>query len=687
MEDKILALFDQKQNWTLNEIEAALNLRSTEAFVQLVKTLNVLEDKHILLNNHHHYMRMDANQYLVGKLKDISRFEWMLSDGVQKIYLPKHKNEGLFVDDLVLVDIQTKKVVRVYEHTIHQLTGTMVRRKKQLVFHSDIDYHCEFQLKTMDHSLRPGTKVVAQLTNYARPVEIKISEIIGNEKDPGVDITSMLYANKVRMHFNEKVQKELKKIPHEVRDQDRENRVDLRSLITFTIDGDDAKDFDDAISIERKPSGYRLYVHIADVSHYVQTKSAIDREAFARSTSIYVCDRVIPMLPFDLSNGICSLNPNVDRCTLTVQMEIDATGHCTSYKIYPSLIHSNQRCTYKKVNQLLEGNVVSEYARIRNQLFDLEACAYLLENQAKERGAIQFETKEPAIVLNDKGKAVDVYEKTRGYAEEMIEQCMILANVCVANCLHQAHLPCMYRVHLKPNPEKASTINTMALALHLSYDIMPDEIEPKVLAQFLSSLEENEAYPIISMISLRAMEKAYYDADCLGHFGLALEEYCHFTSPIRRYSDLVVHRMLRKYLFEKQDREQVSKDIHAIGQQAEHVSEKEREAIAIERLVNDYKKAEYMQKNIGRVYTGMISGVQKFGFFVELSNTIEGLVPVHTLMDDFYIFDEDTLTLQARSQKKAYQLGQKVRVVCTGVDVPKGHVEFALITSQNGKKH
>lgn len=686
MEQKILALFDQKQNWTLHEIEATLHLRSTNDFVQLVKILNDLEDQHVLMNDHHHYMRMDTNQYIVGKLKDISRFEWMVSDGVQKIYLPKHKNDELFVDDLVLIDRQSKKVVRVYEHTIQELTGTMVRRKKQLVFRSDIDYHCEFKLKTLDPSLRPGKKVVAQIIKYTRPVEIRICEIIGKENDPGVDVTSMLYAHKVRMHFNEKVQNELKKIPHEVKEQDRKDRIDLRSLITFTIDGDDAKDFDDAISIEKKDSGYRLYVHIADVSHYVQTKSAIDREAFARSTSIYVCDRVVPMLPFVLSNGICSLNPHVDRCTLTVQMEIDQTGHCTSYKIYPSLIHSNQRCTYQKVNQLLAGNMVSEYARIKEQLLDLEACAHQLAIQSKERGAIQFETKEPVILLNEKGKAIDVYEKQRGYAEEMIEQCMILANVCVANCLHQAQLPCMYRVHLKPNPEKASTINTMALALHLPYDIMPDEIEPKALAQFLASLEDNDAYPIISMISLRAMEKAYYDAACLGHFGLALEEYCHFTSPIRRYSDLVVHRMLRKYLFEKQNRKQVSKDMHSIDQQAKHVSEKERDAIAIERLVNDYKKAEYMQKHIGKVYTGMISGVQKFGFFVELPNTIEGLVPVHTLIDDFYSFDEDTLTLQARSQKKAYQLGQKVQVVCTGVDVPKGHVEFALTTSQNVKK-
>lgn len=679
MRKKILSLFEQKQEWNLKEMEQKLHLSSSKAFVEFIKMLNQLEEEHILMNNHNSYFLIDCDTYFVGKVKDISKYEYMVSNQKQKIYVKKQKNDKCFEGDLVLVELGHKNQIKhIYEHSITTITGSFYRRKKGLVFRSDIDYHRTFEVvNEKNYKLQHGSKVVVQITSYSNPLKVKIIELLGNEKDKGVDISSLLYANHIRMQWNDKIMDELKHIPSSVGKNDLMNRKDLRNLLTFTIDGDDAKDFDDAISIEKNKQGYILYVHIADVSHYVKEASAIDQEAFARSTSVYVCDRVVPMLPFELSNGICSLNPDVDRCTLTCKMMINSRGRCTSYEIFPSLIHSDKRCTYQNVNEVLNGHSILDYAFLEESFSILKKCTLKLQKQAEKRGAIEFETIESNIILNEKGVPIDVQIKKRGFAEQMIEECMILANVCVANYLHSNQLPCMYRIHEKPDPEKVMSVCQAAQIMGAPYDFYPEDIRPKDLQEFLMSLNP-EQHDILSMISLRAMQKARYDEKCVGHFGLALSEYCHFTSPIRRYSDLVVHRMLRKYLFEQHSLKSVSKDIKKIEKQAFHVSEKEREAIRVERLVNDYKKAEYMKKHIGQTYIGRIVGVQSFGFFVELENTIEGLVPVHTLYDDFYIYDELKMQLKAEMGHRTFQIGQEVRVICTAVNQEKGQVEFAI---------
>jgi len=469
-----------------------------------------------------------------------------------------------------------------------------------------------------------------------------------------------------------------------VQKDELQNRKDLRNLLTVTIDGDDAKDFDDAISIVKNEKGYLLYVHIADVSHYVKENSALDQEAYLRGNSIYVCDRVVPMLPFDLSNGICSLNPNVDRLTISCAMQVDEKGNLLTYNVFPSVIHSDKRCTYKKVNACLDGDekALEDYAEVKDLLFTLETLAKLLKKQSHHRGCIDFNTKEAKICMDKNGYPIDVQVLERGFAEQMIEECMILANVCVAHHMHVNKIPSMYRVHENPDPKKVATICTVANSLRIPFDFYPDEVSGSQIQQFLESIKDENAYEVLSMISLRAMQKARYDAHCLGHFGLALEEYCHFTSPIRRYSDLVVHRMLHAYCFNEQKRTPTN-DEKKIEKQAFHISEKERDAIMMERMVNDYKKAQFMEKRIGQVFEGTIVGVMSFGFFVEMDNTVEGLVPVHTLANDFYDYDEDTMTLKGQTHGKVFQMGMRVRVVCTDVQREKGQVTFSLLERRN----
>ncbi len=679
MREQVITLFEEKNEWTLKELESRLHLSSSKKFVELIKLLNQLEEEHILLNNHNSYLYLNSDEYFVGTVRDISRFEFMVRNAEKKVYVNKSHNQDVFEGDLVLVQLgRVNKIKHIYEHSITRISGTFYKRKKELIFYSDVDYHCNFEITNLKaFSIRPGFKAVVEILSYTKPLKVKIIELLGHEKDAGVDITSLLYANQVRMDWNDKIKKALKQIPSKVQKKDFLDRKDLRDLLTFTIDGDDAKDFDDAISIEKNKQGYTLYVHIADVSNYVKEGSPIDQEAFLRSTSVYVCDRVVPMLPFELSNGICSLNPHVDRCTLTCKMNINSRGRITSYEIFPSLIHSDMRCTYQKVNEVLDGKKIEEYAFLEEAFALLKKCTLKLQKQAYKRGAIEFETSESELILNEKGKAIDVKKKTRGFAEQMIEECMISANVSVANCLHSHDLPCMYRIHEKPDPAKMLSVYQVASVLGASCDFDCEEIEPKDLQEFLSSLDEDQ-HSILSMVSLRAMQKARYDEKCLGHFGLALSEYCHFTSPIRRYSDLVVHRMLRKYIFNSQALTHITKDKKKIEKQAFHISKKEREAIRVERLVNDFKKAEYMKKYIGKTFAGRIVGLQSFGFFVELENTVEGLVPIHTLYDDFYIYDELKMKLSAESGHRSFQMGQKVKVICTGVDEKKGQVEFAL---------
>lgn len=687
MQQELIDILKERPH-TLQEIETKLHLTNTKEMKEMMNELNQLEEERKVYCNHHTYTWIDDDEYFVGRVKDVSKYELAVINPNGRIYVEKKDGKDAFDKDEVLVK-KTKngnEIVHVFKRGIQNITGNFYKDKDGYRFHSDIDLHTNFKVLNLDEFvLGNNVKAVVEIVKYGKPLEVKITRLIGPSNEAGVDVTALLYENNIRQEFPDVVLEEVKKVPDHVSQKDREGREDYRDLLTVTIDGDDSKDFDDAISVERVNDGYRLYVHIADVSHYVQENAPLDQEAYKRGTSVYVVDRCVPMLPFELSNGICSLNPKVDRLTLSCVMDIDKEGVVTDYKIVPSVIHSDHRCTYAKVNALLDGDeeVIKEYGDVKDMLQLFEELAQKLRKQTVKRGAINFSTKEPTIVLNKKGKPVDVYVKERGFAEQMIEEAMILANVCVANFLDSQKFPGVYRVHEKPDPEKIESLYQMAKIFNAPIDFSIDEVNAKEIEQFLRSLDDKTAQEVLSLVALRSMQKARYDAKNIGHYGLSLDEYCHFTSPIRRYSDLIVHRMLRRYGFDQtKDQKQWKKDQQKVVKQAAHISEKERDAINAERFVNDYKMAQFMENKIGQKFIGTIISVMNFGFFVELDNTIEGLVPMHTLMDDYYKYDPETMSLTGENTGKKYQIGDKIEVLCTDVDVPKGQITFGTLQNQ-----
>ena len=676
MIERLLKLFHQRKSLTLNELKETLNIKSTKEFTDLIRTLNALEEEKRIFNNHYSYTLITSKDF-IGKVKDISKYEFAIINETGRIYVEKRNAKNVFDQDIVLAQKVGReyRVVHIYSHTIQLVTGRFIKGRKDLFFHSDMDFHKTFVVKNMKQfKISHNDRALVKIVKYEDPLVVEIVEIIGSANEKGTDITSILLENRARLKFPNKVIEDVKKVPSHVLESDLKGRVDHRDLLTVTIDGDDAKDFDDAISIEKKKNGYVLYVHIADVSHYVKENSPLDQEAYARCTSIYVVDRVVPMLPFELSNGICSLNPDVDRLTMTCKMEINSKGHCTSYDIYPSIIHSNKRCTYKKVNQFLESGL-KEYETVAGLLNNLSKCARLLKNQSHNRGNIEFNTKEPVFELDKKGKTKAIHIREMGWAQQMIEESMILANTCVANALHTKEYPCMYRVHEKPDEERLMPLYLLCQSLHIPF--LPDEVTSKDIQQLLESIEDEETFDVVSRVALHTMQKAKYDERCIGHFGLSLGEYCHFTSPIRRYSDLVVHRMIKKYLLNKG--KELSKDVEKVHKQSIQMSQKERDAITIERKVNDYKRAEYMEKHLNEMFNATIVSVMEYGFFVELSNTVEGLVPARTLPSTNYRYDEKRSILSSPNGKEVYSIGKSVKVLCTEVNVEKGQVTFELM--------
>ena len=683
MKNRLILLFKESPERTLSSLEQQLHIENKEQREDLKDTLAQMEDERLVWKDGDVW-RWIGEDYFVGRLKDISKFEFLVVNGDQKVYVRKSNGMDAFDRDEVLVRKSAggNRIIHIFKRGIENITGVILKTRDGWKFRSDVDLHTTFRLtNAKEFSLANNTKAVVKVVDYTRPLGVKIIRLLGPASQKGVDIEAMLYENNVRMEFPEEVITETSKVPSTVSDRELEGRSDFRDLLTVTIDGDHSKDFDDAISLEKTDKGYRLYVHIADVSHYIKEDSPLDKEALLRGNSVYVVDRVVPMLPFELSNGICSLNPDVDRLTLTAVMDLDNNGNLMDTDVVESVIHSDKRCTYNDVNRLLAGDpaVQEEYRDVRDMLKNFEELTHKLQARSKERGYISFSTKEPTIELDDKGRPVNIYVAERGFSEQMIEEAMIMANVAVAKFLDEKKIPGIFRVHETPDPEKVATVLNMAKALNVPADFYPDEVSAKDIQKFLDTIEDETSRDVLSMVALRSMQKARYDSEDIGHFGLVLEDYTHFTSPIRRYSDLVVHRMLRKYFFNKNaDQTKMKGERRKIQKEAEHISTKEREAITMERLVNDYEAARYMEKKVGQRYQGTVVGVANFGFFVELDNTVEGLVPCHSLTDDFYRYDEGTMTLQGENNHKTYRMGQKVDVVCTAVDVPREKITVGL---------
>ena len=483
---------------------------------------------------------------------------------------------------------------------------------------------------------------------------------------------------------------EVNELPSEVLDSDRKGRKDLTDMTIFTIDGDDTKDIDDAISISKKGENYILGVHIADVSYYVKEGTALYKEAYSRGTSVYLVDRVVPMLPHKLSNGICSLNPNVDRLAISCIMEITPNGKIVSHDIFESIIRSRIQMTYKKVNKILNDEETPEgYEPFKDDLKLMWELAKILRKEKLARGYLDFDVDEPKILVDENCKPYDVVLRERGKGENMIEDFMIAANETVAEHVFYMGLPFVYRVHEVPDNEKVEEfLNSISM---LGYHIVGDRnfVYPKSMKKILDQLRDKEGFEILSTLLLRCMKKAVYKPENLGHYGLASKCYTHFTSPIRRFPDTTVHNLLRKYIFNEPNDKELNRLIEYWEENlpalCDHASEKERDSIDCERDVESMKMAEYMESHIGEEYDGTISSVMNFGLFVQLDNMIEGLVHISEIKGDYYTFDETTHTLRGEKKGKMYKLGQKVRVVVTNASKENSTIDFNLVEgNKNG---
>lgn len=531
-----------------------------------------------------------------------------------------------------------------------------------------------------------GHKVVVELTDFGgngRKPEGKVVEILGHINDPGTDILSIVRAYDLSVEFSEKIMRQVENVANEVSTADMAGRMDLRDWQTVTIDGEDAKDLDDAITLTREGEHYKLGVHIADVSNYVQEHSALDVEALKRGTSVYLVDRVIPMLPHKLSNGICSLNAGENRLALSCIMTIDSKGNVIDHVIAETVIRVDRRMSYTSVKKILEDHdeaEIREYQELVPMFERMEELAAILRKKRMKRGSIDFDFPETKIVLDAQGKPLEIKPYERNVATKIIEDFMLIANETVAQDYFWQELPFVYRTHDNPDTEKIHKLGTFINNFGYSIKIGQDEIHPKELQKLLQKIEGTPEEALISRLTLRSMKQAKYTTMSTGHFGLATSYYCHFTSPIRRYPDLQIHRIIKDNLRGRMNAKKIEHYERILPEVAKHSSETERRADEAERETDKLKKVEYMESRIGRIYEGVISGVTEWGFYVELPNTIEGLVHVTTLLDDYFHYNESTYELIGEATGKRYKLGQKVKVMVAGTDKLMRTIDFRVIT-------
>ena len=549
----------------------------------------------------------------------------------------------------------------------------------------------DLELKIDKDSLKncvPGHKVLIKLVKELgkKRYLAQIIKILGHKDDPGMDILSIAYKYQIDPDFGAEVEQELEDIPTEVKESELLNRKDLTSWQIFTIDGDHTKDIDDAISLMKEGENYILGVHIADVSNYVKENTALGDAAYERGTSNYLANTVIPMLPHKLSNGICSLNEGVIRLTMSCVMKISPAGKIIDYDIFESYIKSSKKMTYSKVNNILMRDIVDpEYAPFVNTLKEMNELAHILRKEKIARGYIDFNLSEPEIIQDENGKAIDVVKVVREDGEKMIEDFMIAANETVASHIYNMDLPFIYRVHGEPKSEKIDDFVSLLKLLGYQLQTRVIDLNPKTMQNILKELDDKPEFAILSSMLLRSMKKAEYSKENTGHFGLASKAYTHFTSPIRRFPDLTVHRLLKKYLVEKdfsmQTIDYLNNNLVTI---AEHSSEREVASQEAERDVADMKMAEYMESHIGECYNAIIDSVTSYGFYVELDNLVEGLVHVNNLKGDYYEYVPDLLSLIGKSTKKTYRIGDKVYVRCINASKETSLIDFEIVEDQNG---
>ena len=616
----------------------------------------------------------------------------------EDIFIPESDTGTAMHQDKVRIIIRDDKkegkrqegvVVKVLERGMPEIVGTyQLNRDFGFVISDNPKFSKDIFIPRKEAAgIKNGDKVIAVITDYGsgnKNPEGKIKENLGNIRTPGTDILAIVKSFGIPSEFPEKVMKQAQRVPDHVLDADRDGRLDLRHLQTVTIDGEDAKDLDDAISLTKEGDIYHLGVHIADVSNYVQYNSALDREALKRGTSVYLADRVVPMLPERLSNGICSLNQGEDRLALSCLMDINEKGKVVSHQIAETVINVNERMCYTDVKNILEDTdeeAKKRYDALIPMFFMMKELSGILRNSRHHRGSIDFDFPESKIILNAAGKAIDVKPYEANVATKIIEDFMLMANETVAQEYCTEEIPFVYRTHDNPDPEKVESLLTLLHNQGVKIQKAKEEITPKEIQQIIESIEGLPNEAMISRLVLRSMKQAKYTTECSGHFGLAAKYYCHFTSPIRRYPDLQIHRIIKDNLRGRLMREgRTEHYAEILDEVARQSSVCERRADEAERESDKLKKAEYMSYHLGEEFEGIISGVTGWGLYVELPNTVEGLVHVNTLRDDYYIFDQETCELRGEMTKKVYKLGDKVRVRVADADKMLKTVDFELVS-------
>ena len=698
MKDKILDLLtnihEAKEAIEINDM---LGLKTADEYRELCDSLEELVNEYLIYKTkkEKYILLKNCPALKIGKLSVNKKgFGFLILDKEDDLYIASENFNDAIDDDIVLCEVFTSgvrkeaKVLRIIKRELDNLVGEVYYEDEiPFILLDDANKNIIIELvgdkaKDIVDGHKVLVKIVKQVNNKKYLAEVL--RIIGHKSDPGTDILSIAYKHGIYEDFGKEVEKELEKIPSEVNHKELVGRKNLTSSMIFTIDGDDTKDIDDAISLEILENGnYELGVHIADVSYYVKENTALGDEAYNRGTSSYLADTVIPMLPHKLSNGICSLNEGVVRLTMSCVMEINHKGKVVNYDIFPSFIKSCKKMTYAKVNDIIVRDIVDPlYEPYVDTLKKMNELHKILRKEKINRGYIDFEIDEAKIVQDETGKAIDVKRREREEGEMLIEDFMIVANETVANHIYQMNLPFIYRVHEDPKPEKIEEFMNLVKILGYKLNGISSGFTPKTMQKILDQLRDKKEFEILSTLLLRSMRKAEYSRDNVGHFGLSSEAYTHFTSPIRRYPDLEVHRLLKKYLVDNDMSMTTIQTLeNSLVEIAAHSSERERAAVDAEREVLDMKMAEYMEDHIGEEFDGVISTITNFGFFVALPNLIEGLVHVQTLKGDYYSYVPELLSMIGKATKKMYRLGDKVRVKCISASKENSMIDFELVNN------
>lgn len=686
---------------TVQELEVAFGISDSSSFKEFVKALVVMEEKGLVVRTRSNRYGLPQKMNLVkGKVSGHAKgFAFVIREepGMDDIFIPPNETNNAMHGDIVLVRVSAESsgersegsIVRILERGITQTVGTYAESKNfGFVIPDDKKFANDiFIPKAASKGAVEGHKVVVKLTTYPegrKSAEGEIIEILGHKNDPGVDILSIIHKHGLPLAFPNEVMDEANAAPATIDESEITNRRDLRNETIVTIDGADAKDLDDAVTVTKLDNGnYKLGVHIADVTYYVTENSPIDREAEERGTSVYLVDRVIPMIPHRLSNGICSLNPQVDRLTLSCDMEISADGNVVNHEIYQSVIKTVERMTYTDVKKILvdkDEALIERYKPIVPMFELMEELAAVLRKKRMLRGAIDFDFKESKVLVEEDGRPTDVVLRERSVAEKLIEEFMLAANETVAEHFHWLEVPFIYRIHEDPKEDKLRRFFEFITNFGYIVKGSANDIHPRALQEIIEEVQGKPEEMVVSTVMLRSMQQAKYDPNSLGHFGLSTEFYTHFTSPIRRYPDLIVHRLIRTYLIEGKLNQATKEKWDArLPEIADHSSKMERRSVDAERETDELKKAEYMEDKIGEEYDGIISSVTNFGLFVELPNTIEGLVHVSYMTDDYYRFDERHFAMIGEKTGNVYRIGDEITVRVVSVKKEERSIDFEIV--------